>query len=118
MDAIVLEAHICDQRRSYLVTFEGAQAEDMALAFMAGKRSTHVISEVIIFDEHWVCAPHGGDDFYRVDEPAAVQPHMIDANAYPRLYAALNPTCGHGMPASGCYGPAHWASEEEIAQGW
>lgn len=118
MEKIVLEAHICDQRRSYMVTFEGPNAEEMALSFIESRSSTHAISEWLIFDERWVCAPHGGDEFYRQDELAEDQPYAIDGNKYPRLYATLYPTCEHGLSAHFCYGSEHYASEDEIAAGW
>ena len=50
MNEIILEAHICDQRRSYRVTFEGPQAENMALSFINIRHSTHVIREILLFD--------------------------------------------------------------------
>lgn len=118
MNEIILEAHICDQRRSYRVAFEGPQAEDMALAFMSARSSTHVISEWLIWNEHWVCAPHGGDEFYRQDVLAEDQPYAISGDKYPRLWMTLYPTCEHGLSASNCYGPSHDCSPEEIAQGW
>jgi hypothetical protein len=118
MDTITLEAHNCDQRFSYKVTFEGPNAEDMAIEFMELRSSTHAISEWLIWDERWICAPHGGDEFYRQDELATEQPFAIDGNKYPRLYRKLYPTCDHGMSAWLCYGSAHYASDAEIAAGW
>lgn len=118
MTRIVLEAHICDQRRSYKVSFDGPNAESMALAFMDARSSTHAISEFLVFEERWICAPHGGDEFYRQDVLANEQPFVVDGNRYPRLYSKLYPTCDHGMSASNCYGPQHFTSDEEIAQGW
>lgn len=35
-----------------------------------------------------------------------------------RLLAVLYPTCEHGLSESLCYGPAHYASDEEIARGY
>jgi hypothetical protein len=103
---IHLDVHVCDQRRSYRVTFPATpKGERMALDFMAARRSTHAISEVVLFDERWVCAPHGGDEFYRQDEPAADQPYLIDGDRFPALYAALHPTCHHGLRADLCMDP-------------
>ncbi len=117
MNSIKLEVHICDQRRSYAVTFEGPQAENMALAFMAARRATHVVSEWMDYDE---VDRYDEDGEFRgmTQVPSEGQPHLIDGIAYPRLYAALNPTCEHGMSAWLCYGPAHYASDAEIAMGW
>lgn len=83
MSEITLEAHICDQRRSYRVTFEGPQAEIMAMLFIDARRSTHVIQEVVLFEECWVCAPHGADEFYRQDVLAAEQPYAIPGRLTP-----------------------------------
>lgn len=117
---IRLDVHVCDQRRSYLVTFEGARAEDMALAFMATRRSTHAIGEDIITERVWVSCPYGGDGGHYEYQalPMDDQPHLIDAGRYPRLYAALYPTCEHGMSESGCYGPSHYVRDDELAMGW
>jgi hypothetical protein len=35
-----------------------------------------------------------------------------------RLLDRLHPRCEHGMSADLCYGPAHYATDEEIRQGW
>jgi hypothetical protein len=85
---IKLEAHICDQRRSYLVTFA---TEAQALDFIARRSSTHAIFEL-------------------EDAP-------ID-QAHVKLNDVLHPTCEHGLSASLCYGPSHYASDEEIARGY
>lgn len=39
-------------------------------------------------------------------------------NSCERLLALLYPQCSHGMSLALCYGPAHYATDEEIAQGW
>lgn len=52
------------------------------------------------------------------------QHYFGEHEAYPvpdeceRLLDALYPRCPHGMSLGLCYGPAHYASEEEIARGW
>lgn len=63
--------------------------EDQAIDFVTRKSST--------------CA------FHEIDEIPA------DWNAF---YELMNPKCEHGMSADLCYGPAHYATYEEIAQGW
>lgn len=115
---IVLEAHICDQRRSYKVTFEGPNAEAMAIAFMDARGRTHAIGEWIEFDDAAHVDPNTGDFISYTQVPADEQPHLIDGNVYPQLYARLNPTCEHGMSAWLCYGPAHYVSDDELARGW
>lgn len=37
---------------------------------------------------------------------------------YTRLLAILYPKCHHGMSVFLCYGPQHYASDEEIAKGY
>lgn len=54
MTTIALNVHICDQRRSYIVRFDGPHAETNALAFITKRREAkgpngygnHVISEL------------------------------------------------------------------------
>lgn len=92
-DRIVLDMGICDQRRGYRVTFEGLAAEDMALAFVQVRWSTHAVSEA-------------------EDAP-------FDYEAFPRLYDLLYPTCEHGLSLSNCYGPQHYYfDQEEQARGY
>jgi hypothetical protein len=89
---IALDIHICDQRRSFRVTFTGPDAEAHALAFLAPRCSTHATHEI-------------------ENEP-------IDSDAFPLLYAYLYPECEHGMSLSNCYGPQHYYfDEEEQARG-
>lgn len=76
---IVLEVHICDQRRSYKATFAN---DDQAADFMQVRRSTHAIRE-------W-------DD------------GTVEFAAAPRTYALLWPTCEHGMSEWLCSGPNHF----------
>lgn len=40
------------------------------------------------------------------------------SRSHTRLLAVLYPTCEHGLSESLCYGPAHYASDEEIARGY
>lgn len=75
---IVLDVHICDQRRSYVATFAN---EQQALDFIASRSSTHA--------------------FHEIATPA-------DIRAWERLYALLYPTCEHGLSADLCGGPMHW----------
>ena len=85
---ITLEAHICAARRSYRVTFA---TEDQALAFVDRKASTHA--------------------FFQVDGKPIDPVHA-------RLIDLMYPTCEHGLSLGLCYGPAHYATDEEIAQGY
>jgi hypothetical protein len=94
---ITLEAHHCDNRNTYLVTFEGrayADAEASAVAYVEQRGATHAFH-----------IPEDGDLMQR---PAQ----------YPILWRLLNPACEHGMSASSCFGPQHYASDLEISQGW
>lgn len=86
-DHIVLEVAVCDQRRSYRVTFEGPQAEDMALSFIEGRSKTHA--------------------FHEVEE----SPFNIEK--YERLYGLLYPSCEHGLSLSNCYGPQHYYFDQD-----
>ncbi|WP_200209117.1 hypothetical protein [Micromonospora coerulea] len=86
---IQLEAHICDQRRSYRVTFA---TEAQAIQFVQARSSTHVVTEI---------EEDGGFDY----------------DAYPKLCDLLYPTCEHGMTGA-CYGSQHYYfDEEEQARG-
>ncbi len=87
-DMFRLEVHICDQRRSYVAAFAN---EASAVDFIARKGLTCAFHEV------------------------ASSPIPDDWNA---LYEILNPTCDHGLSAHLCYGPAHYASDAEIAMGY
>jgi hypothetical protein len=87
---IVLDIHICDQRRSYRTVFAGPDANAMALAFCRSRSATHAFHEV---------------------EAEPLDPTTD-------LYAFLYPVCEHGMPQSSCYGPQHYYfDEEEQARG-
>ena len=90
---IKLEIHKCEQRSSYLVTFDGdgPEVEARALAFIEARWTTHAVHEV-------------------EDEPIAEQ--------YGTLLDRLYPTCEHGLSLSNCYGPQHYYfDEEEQARG-
>jgi hypothetical protein len=39
-------------------------------------------------------------------------------DGYPELMEVLFPTCEHGLSASLCMGPAHYATDEEIMMGY
>ncbi len=85
---IVLEIHICDQRRSYRATFA---TEEQALSYVNARRSTHVVMEI------------------------EESPIPVSATA---LLDLLYPTCAHGLSESNCYGPQHYYyDEEEQARG-
>jgi hypothetical protein len=87
VDEITLEMHICDQRRSYLVTFEGPNAEAWALRYIEARGSTHAVHEV-------------------EDKP-------FDVDKYPTLYDLLYPTCEHGLSAWLCEGPQHYPYDND-----
>jgi hypothetical protein len=92
MQAITLEMHICDQRRSYNVTFEGDAAEQMAISYVKARWSTHAIYEI--------------------------ESNPIDQQ-YTQLLDLLYPTCEHGLSQSNCYGSQHYYfDEEEQARGF
>lgn len=83
---IVLEMHICDQRRSYRVTFTGPRAEEFALAYVEARVTTHAVHELD-------------------DRPVPDQ--------YAALLEWLHPACPHGLDLANCYGPQHYYFDEE-----
>lgn len=87
---ITLCVDIIDQRRAYLVTFQGDQAERRALDFITRKQadSNHVVSEL-----------H--------DHPI----HQVHALLIRHLY----PQCQHGLSLDLCYGPGHYAPDHAFA---
>jgi len=92
---VTLEAHNCANRHSYHVTFSGytwQSCERQALDFIEARKSTHAFHEV-----------NEGD---------------VLAGLMPELYRLLWPICEHGLSEWLCYGPAHYATSEEIANGW
>lgn len=82
--AILLEAHICDQRRSYLVGFA---SEAQALIWASAHMKTHAIHEL-------------------EERPI---PSRYDA-----LLDWLYPTCEHGLSADNCYGFDHYAQDWQL----
>lgn len=91
-DHITLEMLACDGSAHWLVTFHGPDAEVAALAYLHTRRATHV--------------------------PYELAEDSFSYTRFPRLADYLNPTCEHGLSAHLCFGPAHYASDAEIAQGW
>lgn len=90
MTEIVLNVHICDQRRSYKATFA---TEEQALAFVKARWSTHV------------CRPWD-DETFPWDE-------------VPRLDELWNPMCDHGLSQWLCADPVnHYPSDAQLAGGW
>lgn len=75
---LVIDAHICAERRSYKVTFTD---EDQAIAWMEAKSSTHAFHEV---------------------EESPIPDEAV------QLLEFLHPTCDHGLSASLCEGPGHY----------
>jgi hypothetical protein len=102
---LTLIGHVCSQRRSFVVAFEGANAEQTAVAYI-NRRYAIKDPETgwgdLVFDEP--------DDEY--GEPVSV-PDAVHRAMHPRLYDL----CQHGLSADTCYGPDHNCSPEEIAQG-
>lgn len=91
-ESITLRIDKCEARSSYRVTFEGRNAESMALTFLAARTSTHAFSEI---------------------EYSPVSP------LYAKLLAYLYPACEHGLSLSNCCGPQHYYfDEEEQARGY
>jgi len=94
-DTITLEVFGCDYTpASYTVAFEGPDAQQWALAYIAARRFTHVITESHL-------APFSGETF-------------------PELAKVLYPVCHHGMSLDLCMDPVgenHYGTREwEMAQ--
>lgn len=96
---IELEVAICDQRRSYLVTFS---TEDQALDFIARRTPVIDVKAGIYGNHAWFELP---------DRP-------IPATCT-RLLEVMYPTCEHGLSAALCEGPNHYLTyDQERARGW
>jgi hypothetical protein len=97
---IKLEIAICDQRRSYFVTFA---TEDQAIDFLARRTPTAIDIKTGTYGNHaW---------FELENEP-------IPATCT-RLLEVIYPTCSHGMSAELCEGPEHFLSAaQEREPGW
>lgn len=77
---------------SYVVTFEGPDAEVWALAYMAA-RPGFSFTELLA--------------------------RQFSHAAFPLLVDALYPSCEHGMSAALCEGPMHYMTrDQEMARGW
>lgn len=97
-----LEMHICDQRRSYFVTF---YRECDAVAFI---RRHQDLNEGLLNAGVY----SGGYAWFPLEDSPV--PGQWDA-----LYHLLFPTCEHGMSADLCWGPNHYpTADEERAMGW
>lgn len=92
-DSITLQAHT--DAASWLVTFEGTDAQRWALAYMAARPKAHFEESVL---------------------------HPFSLAVFPELAAKLHPICHHGMSAHLCmdpYGEHHFGTrEQEMACGW
>lgn len=92
-DTITLEVYGRDV--SYVVTFEGPQAEDRALAYISARKAFHF-----------------GDVYGR----------PFSYEVFPRMADVLHPQCHHGLALENCmdpYGDAHFGTrEQELANGW
>jgi hypothetical protein len=89
---VTLDVHICDQRRSYRVTFA---TERQAIEFVERKSQPT--------DAH----PYGNQAFFEVDECPLVPWFLA-------LDAVLNPECEHGLAASLCSGPNHYGEPGDV----
>ena len=87
---LVLDVHVCDQRRSYRATFATDAA---AVDFIARKSSTHAFA--VLNDEE-------------------AEGDAIEA-AFPLTIEALFPVCEHGLSLQLCSGPNHFG---EVTDEW
>lgn len=95
---ITLEAHNCANRHTYLVHFEGPDAEAWALAWAAERSATHTVSHPL--------------------DPETDEPMDFDIDTFPLLWDYLHPLCEHRLSAYLCYGPEHYCRPDEVAAGW
>lgn len=97
-----LEVSMCRERQSYTVIFEGPDADTMAIEYMD---RTAVADKAAGYE-------HGNRAFHEIPG------YPYDAEKFGKVYERLNPICEHGLSANLCYGPAHYAREDEVASGW
>lgn len=102
--ALTLDVHICDERRSYLVSFA---TEQQALDFIARQAADAEAQRT-----ETGAAPWAGGHAYSEIESSPIP------EGWDRLYDLLYPKCEHGLSAALCYGPEHYCRPDEIAQGW
>jgi hypothetical protein len=99
---IALNVHICDQRRSYVVRFDGPQAEAHAVAFITKRREAKGPNG------------YGNHSITELEEEPIDFAALYGSNqATGPLYDLLYPTCPHGMSADLCYGPQHYYYDED-----
>jgi hypothetical protein len=79
---ITLEMQVCETNQWYVVTFEGPNAERMALDFIGKRIMTHLVHEV--------------------------DKTPVDYQQYPLLAERLFPDCEHGLSLALCSGPNHY----------
>lgn len=82
---LVVEAHICTERRSYLVTFTGPDAVAHLDAFRSTRGMTHALYV---------------DSFASNEDLAAAADALLD------------PPCEHGLSSSLCAGPGHYPMDD------
>lgn len=83
---VTLTVHVCDQRRAYpLVAAVGS--DDRLAAFITRHQATHAID---------------------VDTDTDLSILLVH---FPATYAALFPSCEHGLSADLCGGPMHYAGD-------
>lgn len=101
---IRVEIHICDERRSYFVTFEGPDADDRAVAFMEDRMPGGA----------YATGTYGNHAFFIDEVP---DPDGLVYGNFPKVIDFLYPTCEHGLSASLCMGPQHYPSYEQEMRG-
>lgn len=90
-DPLTIEVHVCDERRSFIVSFDGpaAHAEATALRYM-----DHLNEQAKHAGYTW------GNYAFHLDESNPPSPEQ-----FPKLYDRLFPLCGHGMSLDLCEDP-------------
>lgn len=78
---LTMEAHICDQRRSYVVSWQGTDADvdTRAAEWMKERGMRYAFLDIEEYPVNWT--------------------------RFPKVYAYLYPTCDHGLSLAGCYDP-------------
>ncbi|SDP97800.1 hypothetical protein [Lentzea jiangxiensis] len=104
--SLVIIGHVRCEGRSFTVTFEGPNADSIAVDYI--NRRYSIINSASGFCDVTFHEPE--DDNGR---PVEV-PDTVHRALYPLEYAL----CPHNMSLANCYGPDHWCRPEEIAMGW
>lgn len=86
---LALDVHICAQRRSYLATFTGPDADKIAAEFIKARYSTHAFNL----------------------EVEGQTEDTLDLADFPLVSDLLFPVCQHGLSAHLCAGPGHYPAD-------